>query len=292
MTISHLFERSVQSTLFQPSALDDNKVLDQLLGNVATLNQASRVLVKQLAQEQQRCKRELQFFEQLSHRLQESMSIILGSSWMLEVHGDHIKTETKTRHYSTIVETIARLSQQLQETQALSMRQLRVGPVLSEIGKFGSESMRSYPDLAQHPMVQLDCRDFPQESAYLDPRVFRIVLDELLDNALKFSGGQKPVKCKITADDQEVHFTVRDYGIGIPALEHAEIFKPFYRAQNALDYQGTGLGLSMVRRAIAQCGGRISLKSRPGRGTKFLVMLPLNPTKKLERPPAVHSASA
>ena len=73
-----------------------------------------------------------------------------------------------------------------------------------------------------------------------------------------------------------MHITVADRGIGIAAADHARIFEPFYRAPDvvAAQTQGAGLGLSLVKRIVDAHGGRIVVRSAPGAGSEFTVVLP------------------
>ena len=80
----------------------------------------------------------------------------------------------------------------------------------------------------------------------------------------------------LTEDDQ-VRVSVRDHGIGIPEPEQAEVFNRFFRASNARSHEvpGTGLGLSVVKEVVESHGGRVGLRSEPGRGTEVDVHLPV-----------------
>ena len=75
----------------------------------------------------------------------------------------------------------------------------------------------------------------------------------------------------------EVRITVTDHGSGIPAGELPHIFEPFYRGADAIERQihGNGLGLSLVRRIVTAHGGRVSVTTRPGGGTSFMIALPV-----------------
>lgn len=96
----------------------------------------------------------------------------------------------------------------------------------------------------------------------------------LIGNAIKFSpeGGLLEVGCVRRADGIVV--TVRDHGEGMDAATQARIFEKFFQGDSAHATEGNGLGLSLVRRIVELCGGKIELDSAPGRGTSFTVILP------------------
>jgi len=104
------------------------------------------------------------------------------------------------------------------------------------------------------------------------------MLTNLLFNAVKYTPENKTIRIEAQNMDDYVQITVADTGIGIPGDELGSIFDEFFRASNArkLEKDGTGLGLSIVKQIIERHGGRISVQSRQGQGTKFTVTLPKN----------------
>jgi signal transduction histidine kinase len=103
------------------------------------------------------------------------------------------------------------------------------------------------------------------------------VLDNLLENALKYSSGAEPPRIRIWTEGAEARFAVIDRGVGIPASERVRIFDRFYRASNAhsITDTGMGLGLFICRRIVEEHGGRIWVEPTPGGGSTFTVALPL-----------------
>jgi two-component system, OmpR family, phosphate regulon sensor histidine kinase PhoR len=105
----------------------------------------------------------------------------------------------------------------------------------------------------------------------------RQIVINLLHNSIKFTpkGGQVWVKAKQQGD--YIQIEVRDTGIGIPPAEIHKIFDRFYRVRQggAEEQNGAGLGLSIVHQLLLRCGGSITVKSRPGEGSAFIVLLPL-----------------
>jgi signal transduction histidine kinase len=106
------------------------------------------------------------------------------------------------------------------------------------------------------------------------PRLERVV-QNIVENALKYSRDAVPVRVEVGQQDQWAVLTVRDHGVGIPANELAHIFTPFYRASTAKGITGTGLGLAGTKSVVKQHGGQISLESAVGWGTSVTVCLPL-----------------
>ncbi len=110
-------------------------------------------------------------------------------------------------------------------------------------------------------------------TAKLDSHLYHKIMNNLLSNALKYGQG-KPVTLSICDDAQCLKIVVEDRGIGIPTKDKDNLFSIFYRASNVGTIKGTGLGLVIVKQAVEAHGGTITLESRGGEGTRFIVTLP------------------
>jgi signal transduction histidine kinase len=109
-----------------------------------------------------------------------------------------------------------------------------------------------------------------------EPALLARVLDNLLDNAAKYSEPDTTVELDVAPGDGGVTVTVRDHGIGIAPEDQARAFTPFFRSDRsrARDTGGVGLGLALSKRIVEAHGGRITLESRLGEGTTLRAWLP------------------
>jgi signal transduction histidine kinase len=116
--------------------------------------------------------------------------------------------------------------------------------------------------------------------------LLKIILGNLLHNAIKYSPPRTTVNVTAQAEGQEVHLLVRDEGYGIEAEELERIFEEFYRTRAARERErdGTGLGLSIVKRAVESLAGRITVYSEAGKGTTFHIFLPVSEAKDEQDP--------
>jgi len=112
---------------------------------------------------------------------------------------------------------------------------------------------------------------------YGDRHQIRQVIENLLDNAIRYTKGKGKVKIKIKRDKKFVYFEVKDNGVGIPKEEQKFIFQKFFRSSNILKYttQGTGLGLFIAKAIVERSGGKIGFTSQEGRGSTFWFTLPI-----------------
>jgi light-regulated signal transduction histidine kinase (bacteriophytochrome) len=112
------------------------------------------------------------------------------------------------------------------------------------------------------------------------PGLVRVTLNNLFSNAVKFNQSEKP---HIEMGWREhtpgrIEIYVRDNGIGIDPLYHARVFQVFKRLHTRKEYEGTGIGLAMVSKAVSHMGGSVRVESTPGQGSTFFVDLPLSTT--------------
>lgn len=103
------------------------------------------------------------------------------------------------------------------------------------------------------------------------------VLTNLIDNAINYSDRGGQITVSIVSKGKYIQLTVSDTGIGIPAEDLERIFERFYRVDKARSRNsgGTGLGLSIVKNLVHNMGGTISVKSQVGKGSRFIVTLPV-----------------
>jgi len=112
------------------------------------------------------------------------------------------------------------------------------------------------------------------------PTLMRVLLQNLIGNALKFQDGSRTPVITVSAQKEGKiwRFEVADNGIGIDPVFHERIFQVFQRLHSFDDYIGTGIGLSTCRKFVRLCGGDITLRSKPGEGSVFTFTLPEKPS--------------
>jgi signal transduction histidine kinase len=118
--------------------------------------------------------------------------------------------------------------------------------------------------------------EYPQEVLVLqaDPLLFRRALENLLENAIKYSPPRTTVALEVQDRGQEVLFAIKDQGPGIPPEDLPHLFEIYYRGAAADKERGFGLGLATVKRIIEAHSGRIWVETHPGDGSTFYLTLP------------------
>lgn len=162
----------------------------------------------------------------------------------------------------------------LLEDYSLLSRAPRIQPTqpVSISGLVSEAALVARGLVAAGPQVIIDHTDSePGLETLADPPRLKQVLLNLCRNAVEAMPEGGVLTLKAAREAGEVVIEITDTGVGIPASEVSQIFEPFYTTKAT----GTGLGLSVCRRIVEAHGGRITLDSRPGRGTTFRVHLPL-----------------
>jgi len=116
--------------------------------------------------------------------------------------------------------------------------------------------------------------DIPQLA--IDKNAIKLAINNLLDNAIKFSAGKVVVEIMVEKNEHSLLFKVRDNGIGIHKEDMNKIFDKFYRGKNAPGHitTGTGLGLTLVKQIVEAHGGKVFVESKVGEGSTFTLIVP------------------
>jgi len=111
-----------------------------------------------------------------------------------------------------------------------------------------------------------------------DEKILELILSYLLYNAIKYSLENTTIDLEIYQDTESTIFKFIDEGIGIPEKDQKFIFNRYFRAENVLNIQGTGIGLNIVKSHLENLGGSITFESIEHKGSIFIIKLPLNKT--------------
>jgi signal transduction histidine kinase len=212
-----------------------------------------------------------------AHDLRNPLTLIQLAVSSLHQHSDRLTPAKKEDKYHTIQTSIKVMVDMLDDILTLGQVEsgkLNFEPVEIDVLAF-CESMVSEIKQAAgvtrliHFTGEGECR-----TAYLDARLLRHILGNLLSNALKYSPENCPVMFSSHCDSNQITFRIQDQGIGIPDQDQPRLFDTFYRASNAKKLPGTGLGLAIVKQSVELHGGTITFESREDVGTTFTVVIP------------------
>ena len=225
------------------------------------------------------------FLANMSHELRTPLNAIIGFSEVLET-GQAGELSEKQKEYSGEIRTSG-LHLLALINDILDMSKIEAGKMTLELERVDlaallGSSLAIVRERALHHGIALESRvALDLGFAEVDPRKFKQMVYNLLANAVKFTpdgGSVRLTAQRLSAGLFE--FSVIDTGIGIAEKDKQRLFLPFEQLDGSLarKYEGTGLGLSMVKRLAELHGGTVSVSSEPGRGSCFAVRLPLRPS--------------
>ena len=253
------------------------KVVNQLLKINIELEERKNQLNEALNKERELGELKTRFVSMASHEFRTPLSTVLSSASIISRYHREDQQDDRTRHIGKIKAAVDNLTGILDDF--LSLSKLEEGKQSINVQTFNLKEVCKEVREDISGLIQDDKKievDAERIEIRSDERILRNIFFNLLSNALKYSGAGATVHCTIRQKGKMVNIEVRDEGIGIPAAEQKHIFKRFYRATNAENIQGTGLGLNIVKGYVDLLNGDINFKSIPGEGTTFVINLPLD----------------
>ncbi|MEH1779026.1 MAG: hybrid sensor histidine kinase/response regulator [Nostoc sp.] len=252
-------------------AIERSEILNQLRESEERTRQA-------LAKEQELNELKSNFVAMVSHEFRTPMTTIRTAVDILEYNSDKLTDDRKTKYFDRIQNAINQMLHLLDEILFLSKTEaakLEYKPTLLNLENFCSEltDILQINAGSQHSII-FTCQG-ESTQAEMDEDLLNCILTNLISNAIKYSPQHSTIWFDLICQDRLATFQVKDRGMGIPLKDQARLFQTFYRASNVGVIQGTGLGLTIVKKCVELHGGHIQLESEQGVGTTVIVTLPL-----------------
>lgn len=220
--------------------------------------------------------RQRRFTGDASHQLRTPLTAMLGKVDVV------LRKERSPAEYQQVLSAVRRRGEQLQQIieSLLFLARAEVAAPLPDTERFDLNAWcHSWLEGWQDHPRRADIR-IPDGSraawVQAQPALLGQVLDNLLDNACKYSEAGTPIVVSVKCTGEKSVLTVEDRGCGIEPDEQPLVLQPFYRSRQAkwLGKPGLGLGLTVVERLVSMMGGKLGMSSTPGRGSEFSVTLP------------------
>ncbi len=223
------------------------------------------------------------FFANISHEFRTPLTLIKGPVQdLMERYSNEPKTLAKLTLIQHNSDFLLRLINQLLDLAKLESGAMKVEKSKGNIRSFINAIVSSFHSFAEQKKVTINTElsHTPYEAIFDKDKVETILIN-LINNALKFtpSGGAVTIKVDVLA--QFLTLIVIDTGIGIPEEHQIKIFERFHQVSESHNEVGTGIGLALVKEVVTLLGGTISVKSKPGEGSEFIVTIPIEEVKEL-----------
>ncbi|GAB4014395.1 hypothetical protein GCM10028808_36750 [Spirosoma migulaei] len=268
-----------KSRIEQLNAELEQKVADRTHALMATLHQlegSKDELAKALVAERELGELKSRFVSMASHEFRTPLSAVLTSASLIEKYPNADQQDKRLRHVHRIKSSVNHLNNILEEFLSVGrLEEGRLDAIWSEVDVYGlvAEVVTDLRDMlkpGQQIQTQIDCL-LPVRS---DPSLLRKILVNLLSNAIKYSGDNQDINLVAHSHESVFQLTISDQGIGISPEDQKHLFERFFRARNATNFAGTGLGLHIVARYLELLGGTIELTSQLGEGTTITLTFP------------------
>lgn len=260
----------------------ESKVVDrtrQLTEVLRQLEESESELKKLLEKEKELGELKSRFVSMASHEFRTPLSTILSSAYLLEKYDTTESQPKRVKHIERIISSVNMLTDILNDF--LSVGKIEEGKIVVRPSSFNIKDVlqQIISDISNmlKPGQKIHYKHTGEETVICDLSLLKHIVMNLLVNAVKFSAEYSGIE--ISSETLSDHFVVKvkDAGIGIAKEDLEHLFERFYRGGNAVNIQGTGLGLHIVARYIELLGGTIVCESELGKGTLFTITVPLTP---------------
>ena len=268
-------------TVVQPILQDGElKALLSVSRDISARKRVEQEMAKALEKEKELNKLRTTFITMASHEFRTPMASIKSSVDIMEMYVEEstpILQKPFNRHFEKIRLQIDRLTNMMNDVLILGRTEAEKMPFKPEsidLVQFCMEFIeQNFLNRTDGRTVNISVKG-KRCHVELDPSLFGHILSNLLSNAFKYSLDGGNPRLKIDFQEKDVMLCVEDDGIGIPKAEQDQLFHSFFRAENAMNLEGTGLGLVIVKQFIEMHGGEVSINSEEGKGTEVCILVP------------------
>ena len=219
------------------------------------------------------------FVSMASHEFRTPLSTILSSAYLTEKYMGNEDQQKREKHLQRIIYSVNTLTNILNEF--LNVGKIEEGKITIHLSNFNLkkeiqhtiEDLQGMLKIGQH----VDFNHTGNEMVFLDSSLLKHIVMNLLSNAIKFSSADNSICIETVVTKKTIKLVVKDKGIGISKEDQQHLTERFFRATNATNIQGTGLGLHIVSKYVELLNGKISIKSELNKGTAISILIKTTP---------------
>lgn len=246
---------------------------------LAELEKSKEEVSEALEKEKELGDLKTRFVTMASHEFRTPLSTILSSAFLLSKYNGPDDGLKREKHIDRIKGAVGDMKSILEDF--LSLGKLEEGSVSSKMEVLPFEDCVAVIENTIHSLEQITRKGQQirfihkgEGNAYADPALLRNILTNLISNAIKFSPENATIYVELNKGETDMVLSVKDEGIGISKEDQEHLFERFFRAKNAANIQGTGLGLHIVAKYVELMFGSIDMHSELEKGTSFYIHIP------------------
>ncbi|WP_047247428.1 PAS domain-containing sensor histidine kinase [Maribacter thermophilus] len=244
-----------------------------------TVQERTKQLTEALIKEKELNELKTRFLSLVSHEFKTPLSGILTSITLLSKYTKTEQQEKRDKHIATIKSKVRQLNTILSDF--LSVERLDSGKVNYNIEKFALSKLINEVIYDANMLLKTEQHiqypdNIDEVQITFDEKILGLALSNLINNAIKYSPEQTTIKIIFRREAEYIYLEVIDQGIGIPKSQQKHIFDRYFRAENALLSQGTGIGLNIAKQHLENLGASLYFESEENVGSTFTIRIPKN----------------
>ena len=257
---------------------DLRESVNELREEVARRKEAEHKISEALRKERELGELKTKFLSLVSHEFKTPLSGILTSATLAQKYTQTDQQDKREKHLKTIANKVKYLNNILNDF--LSIERLEAGKETYKFDTFPLSKVINEVVYNSNMLLKKGQRiNYPENiddiSLTFDEKILELSLTNLINNAIKYSPEFTVIDVLVSEEKDWLIIKIIDEGIGIPQSEQKFIFNRYFRAENALLNQGTGIGLNIVKSHLESLGGKIIFESEENKGSVFTISIPV-----------------
>ncbi|MFK7953389.1 MAG: ATP-binding protein [Ekhidna sp.] len=258
------------------SQIQERRLAEKALKeSLRDLQKAEQEILTSLEKEKELGELKSRFVSMASHEFRTPLTTILSSANLITKYPENDQQPSREKHADRIRSSVQNLTTILNDFLSLEKLEKGIHTIDKTFIKLDGliDELSDEMTLKKGQSINYTSSDL---SIHTDKHILKNILINLISNASKYSGESDEVRIETSSDEESVIISVIDRGIGIPKEEQKNIFERFFRAGNATNIQGTGLGLNIVKKYADLIESQIIFESEENQGSTFSVAIPSN----------------
>ena len=241
--------------------------------DISERKKTEEALLESLKKERELSELNSRFVSMASHEFRTPLSTVLSSAYLIEKYASGEDQGKREKHLQRIVSSVNMLTDILNDF--LSVGKIEEGKIQVRLSRFNLRELvvqltgELKSSLRKHQKIKYR-HEGPTE-VLMDQSLLKHIIMNLVSNASKFSAESMPVEILTVCRESQVVLSVKDYGIGISASDQKHLMNRFFRGTNAVNIQGTGLGLHIVAKYAELMNGEVQCHSELDKGSEFII---------------------
>ncbi|MCP4975941.1 MAG: HAMP domain-containing histidine kinase, partial [Maribacter sp.] len=258
--------------------LELRETVAMLKKEIKRREEAEKKMMFTLQRERELNELKTKFLSLVSHEFKTPLSGILTSATLVGKYNGTDQQDKRDKHLKTIFGEVKYLNGIL--TDFLSIERLEKGKEIYKFTEFSLNKVVNEVVYNANMLLKSGQRiNYPQNIddvlIYQDEKIVTLIITNLIYNAVKYSPEDSEIDILIEIEKNKMILKIKDQGIGIPEKDQKHIFERYFRAENVLLNQGTGIGLNIIKSHIDNLGGQVYFSSKERIGSTFTVELPI-----------------